>query len=138
MGERTYHSPNCLPECSSLSKTRVRNYSFTLFCSIMQVARPFYEHADEKTATSHAEVAPIVRLCQRIHDELLMNADYELATHLNSIEILPQIFLTYVFSHPFYCSLLTLPSADGYACCLVENFPSKIPFLCGMCCSHMA
>lgn len=79
-----------------LDSKYVEHDSFSLLCSIMQIARPFYEHADEKTVNGHAEIAPIVRLCQHIHDELLMNADYELASYLNSIEILPQIFLTCV------------------------------------------
>lgn len=79
-----------------LDANYVESDSFNLFCSVMQVARSFYEHTDGKPVNSQAELAPIVARSQFIHNELLMAADHELATHLNAIEILPQIFLTYV------------------------------------------
>ncbi|KAL1971089.1 hypothetical protein VTN77DRAFT_40 [Rasamsonia byssochlamydoides] len=72
----------------------IEHDSFSLFCSIMQVARAYYEHSDQKTFTGQTDVAPIVSRCQHIHDDLLMTTDRELATHLHAIEILPQIFLT--------------------------------------------
>ncbi|KAH8692892.1 putative TBC domain protein [Talaromyces proteolyticus] len=72
----------------------IEHDSFSIFCSIMQTARSFYEHTEEKMVNGHAEITPIVRLCEHIHNELLMIADNELGSHLNSIEILPQIFLT--------------------------------------------
>ncbi|KAL1989302.1 hypothetical protein VTN96DRAFT_64 [Rasamsonia emersonii] len=72
----------------------IEHDSFSLFCCIMQIARTYYEHSDQKTFTGQTDVAPIVNRCQHIHDELLMAADRELATHLHAIEILPQIFLT--------------------------------------------
>lgn len=74
----------------------IESDSFTLFCSVMQVARSFYEHTDDKPVNGQAEMAPIVARSQFIHNELLMAADHELAAHLNAIEVLPQIFLTYV------------------------------------------
>ncbi|PCH00598.1 Hypothetical protein PENO1_047200 [Penicillium occitanis (nom. inval.)] len=77
-----------------LDANYVESDSFNLFCSVMQVARSFYEHTDGKPVNSQAELAPIVARSQFIHNELLMAADHELATHLNAIEILPQIFLT--------------------------------------------
>jgi TBC1 domain family member 5 len=79
-----------------LDANYIESDSFNLFCSVMQVARAFYEHTDNTIVNGQAEVAPIVGRSQFVHNELLMAADHELATHLNDIEILPQIFLTYV------------------------------------------
>lgn len=79
-----------------LDASYIESDSFNLFCSVMQVARSFYEHSDDKPVNGQAELAPIVARSQFIHNDLLMAADYELATHLNAIEILPQIFLTCV------------------------------------------
>lgn len=81
-----------------LDANYIESDSFNLFCSVMQVARSFYEHTDDKPVNGQAEMAPIVARSQFIHNELLVAADHELATHLNAIEILPQIFLTYVLS----------------------------------------
>jgi TBC1 domain family protein 5 len=72
----------------------IEHDSFNLFCCIMQIARASYEHTDQKPITTQTDVAPIVSRCQHIHDNVLMAADHELATHLHAIEILPQIFLT--------------------------------------------
>lgn len=74
----------------------IEHDSFSLFCCIMQIARTYYEHSDQKTFTGQTDVAPIVSRCQHIHDDLLIVADRELATHLHAVEILPQIFLTWV------------------------------------------
>ena len=79
-----------------LDANYIESDSFNLFCSVMQVARSFYEYTDDKPVNGQAEMAPIVARSQFIHNELLVTADQELATHLNAIEILPQIFLTYV------------------------------------------
>jgi TBC1 domain family protein 5 len=72
----------------------VEHDSFSLFCSVMQVARSYYEHTEHKNVNGQTDVAPIVGRCQYIHQDILMAADHEVATHLNTIEILPQIFLT--------------------------------------------
>ncbi|KAF5015182.1 hypothetical protein F66182_13579, partial [Fusarium sp. NRRL 66182] len=77
-----------------LDANYIESDSFNLFCSVMQVARSFYEYTDDKPVNGQAEMAPIVARSQFIHNELLVTADQELATHLNAIEILPQIFLT--------------------------------------------
>ena len=74
----------------------IEHDAFSLFCSIMQVTRAYYEHRENKATSGQIEVAPIVSRCQYIHQELLMRVDGELASHLTSIEVLPQIFLTYV------------------------------------------
>uniref|UniRef100_A0A093XE90 TBC1 domain family member 5 n=1 Tax=Talaromyces marneffei PM1 TaxID=1077442 RepID=A0A093XE90_TALMA len=77
-----------------LDANYIESDSFNLFCSVMQVARSFYEHTDNRPVNGEAEMAPIVARSEFIHNELLMVADHELAIHLNTIEILPQIFLT--------------------------------------------
>lgn len=77
-----------------LDANYIESDAFNLFCSIMQVARSFYEHTDNEMVNGQPDVAPIVGRSQFIHNELLMTADHELAAHLNNIEILPQIFLT--------------------------------------------
>jgi TBC1 domain family protein 5 len=72
----------------------VEHDSFTLFLSVMQTARIYYEHSETRSATGQAEVIPIVDRCQYLHKEALMIIDHELAEHLESVDVLPQIFLT--------------------------------------------
>lgn len=102
-----------------LDANYIESDSFNLFCSVMQVARPFYEHTDNTMVNGQPEIAPIVGRSQFIHNELLMDADQELATHLNNIDILPQIFLTYVTSiqhsiHHFIPTQLMRVAVAGY------------------------
>jgi TBC1 domain family protein 5 len=109
-----------------LDASYIESDSFNLFCSVMQVARSFYEHTDNKPVNGQAEIAPIVARSEFIHNEILMAADHELATHLNTIEILPQIFLTYVsmISYRQTSPELTPVLVVGFVCSLVENSPS--------------
>lgn len=79
-----------------LDASYVEHDSFTLFCSVMQTARVYYEHGEQRSSSGTMDVIPIVNRCQYIHQELLMTADFELADHLQALEILPQIFLTWV------------------------------------------
>ncbi|KAJ5609804.1 hypothetical protein N7528_010371 [Penicillium herquei] len=72
----------------------VEHDSFTLFLSVMQTARIFYEHGETKTANGQVDVIPIVSRCQYLHTEALMIIDQELAEHLQAVDVLPQIFLT--------------------------------------------
>ncbi|GLA38724.1 hypothetical protein AnigIFM63309_006032 [Aspergillus niger] len=72
----------------------VEHDSFTLFCSVMQNVRVYYEHNRHRSENGQADVIPIVHQCHRIHNDLLVTADLELADHLQALEILPQIFLT--------------------------------------------
>ncbi|RAL07496.1 GTPase-activating protein GYP6 [Aspergillus homomorphus CBS 101889] len=72
----------------------VEHDSFALFCSVMQNVRVYYEHNRTRSANGQMDVIPIVHQCQRLHSELLVTADVELADHLQTLEILPQIFLT--------------------------------------------
>ncbi|KAJ5574363.1 uncharacterized protein N7459_008790 [Penicillium hispanicum] len=72
----------------------VEHDSFTLFLSVMQTARVYYEHGETKSANGQIEVIPIVNRCQYLHQEALMIIDHELAEHLQAVDVLPQIFLT--------------------------------------------
>lgn len=111
-----------------LDANYIESDSFNLFCSVMQVARSFYEHTDNTMVNGQADIAPIVGRSQFIHNELLMAADHELAEHLNAIEVLPQIFLTYVICIKYTDLLqlqLTLFVVAGYDCYLAESFHLK-------------
>ncbi|PWY91076.1 TBC domain protein [Aspergillus heteromorphus CBS 117.55] len=77
-----------------LDANYVEHDSFALFCSVMQTVRMYYEHNRHRSENGQADVIPIVHQCERLHNELLVTADVELADHLQAIDILPQIFLT--------------------------------------------
>lgn len=77
-----------------LDETFIEHDAFTLFCTIMQVARVYYEPGEQRSGAGQVDVAAIVSRCQYIHQSLLLVADEGLAEHLYAIEILPQIFLT--------------------------------------------
>ena len=77
-----------------MDSSYVEHDSFTLFCSVMQTARVYYEHGEQRSASGTIDVIPIVHRCQYIHQDILSVADLELADHLQVLEILPQIFLT--------------------------------------------
>ncbi|GMG35451.1 unnamed protein product [Aspergillus oryzae var. brunneus] len=79
-----------------LDASYVEHDSFTLFCSVMQTARVYYEHNRQRSASGQMDVVPIVNQCEHIHNDLLTTTDLELADHLQALEILPQIFLTFV------------------------------------------
>lgn len=79
-----------------LDGSYVEHDSFALFCTVMQTARIYYEHG----GGGHTEPIPVVTRCQHIQDDLLMSVDPELADHLQALEILPQIFLTWVLHIP--------------------------------------
>ncbi|KAI4222635.1 MAG: hypothetical protein L6R36_005995 [Xanthoria steineri] len=68
--------------------------TFTLFGIVMQTVKSFYEVGTIPALSSSApSSSPIVERSRRVHEVYLHQADAELATHLTSIEILPQIFL---------------------------------------------
>ena len=71
----------------ALDSQYIEHDAFSLFCAVMQTMKSFYE-LGETNASS-----PIVNRSVKIHDGLLTKIDPELAEHLQSIEILPQIFL---------------------------------------------
>ena len=72
----------------------VEHDAFTLFCIMMQNAKSFYEMGSSgQHLGAGASNSPIVERSKRIHEEYLRRVDPELAYHLTTIEILPQIFL---------------------------------------------
>lgn len=78
-----------------LDITYVEHDTFTLFCIVMQTVKSFYElgNLDTTTSSNPSTSSPIVERSKRIHEQLLRQADLELAEHLSAIEVLPQIFL---------------------------------------------
>ncbi|KAK2776699.1 hypothetical protein FQN53_002521 [Emmonsiellopsis sp. PD_33] len=78
----------------TLDSDYIEHDAFTIFCSIMQTARLFYEHEAKKLPGGQIDVSPIVARSQHIHQVALRGVDPELADHLQITDILPQIFLT--------------------------------------------
>jgi TBC1 domain family protein 5 len=117
----------------ALDRRFVEHDSFTIFCAVMQTAKSFYEHSDMNLSPSQLDVPPIVVRSNHIHQEVLKAVDPELADHLETAEVLPQIFLTY--APPFLQTLpiLILVIAVGSVCCLDVNFHLKKLFLSGIC-----
>lgn len=72
----------------------IEHDAFSLFCSVMQTTRIYYEHNAHRSANGQVDAIPIVLQCEHIHNDLLVAADLELADHLQALDILPQIFLT--------------------------------------------
>ncbi|PGH11591.1 hypothetical protein AJ80_07061 [Polytolypa hystricis UAMH7299] len=78
-----------------LDSDYIEHDAFSLFCAVMQTAKSFYEHEDNKPQNNaQASVSAIVARSERIHQTVLKGLDPELADHLLAIDILPQIFLT--------------------------------------------
>lgn len=73
-----------------LDSSFVEHDAYALFVKIMARAGSFYEVGE-----GGAEQSAIVEKSRHIHEVLLSKVDPELATHLTSIEVLPQIFLMY-------------------------------------------
>jgi TBC1 domain family protein 5 len=70
----------------------IEHDSFTIFSSLMQTAKSFYEPASKSEEGEDAD-SPMVTRAKHIFYNLLPVVDPELAAHLQDIEILPQIFL---------------------------------------------
>ena len=79
----------------TLDQQYVEHDTFTLFCIIMQNVKSSYEMGSggPQSSLTSTNNSPIVERSKRIHEEYLCKADPELAAHLTSIEVLPQIFL---------------------------------------------
>lgn len=79
-----------------LDVSYIEHDAFVLFCPVMQTARLYYEHQAQPSAAGQVDTIPIVNRCQHIHNDLLRAADPELGERMQTLEILPQIFLTWV------------------------------------------
>lgn len=71
----------------------VEHDTFALFSKVMEHAKPFYEISVGADGLLSGEQSAIVEKSKEIHEIALMTVDPELAKHLKSIEVLPQIFL---------------------------------------------
>ena len=72
-----------------LDSAYVEHDAYTIFSMLMARASAFYEVGSDKTGEQNT----IIEKSRHIHDELLMQVDPELASHLKEVEILAQIFL---------------------------------------------
>ncbi len=75
----------------------VEHDAFALFSKIMDKAKDFYQVSNSPIGAGSASgldsQSAIVDMSREIHEVTLMRIDQELASHLKSIEVLPQIFL---------------------------------------------
>jgi TBC1 domain family member 5 len=78
----------------------IEHDSFTIFSLLMRSAKSFYELGDPGRRSDAFELvnnqsgsSPIVDRSKRIHEVYLARLDPELASHLTTIEVLPQVFL---------------------------------------------
>ncbi|PTB67452.1 RabGAP/TBC [Trichoderma citrinoviride] len=87
----------------TIDRSFIEHDAFVLFSQLMEHAQSFYEVKDVPDSNSSADVpsparfpeqsSAIVERSRFIHEVCLQKVDPELAAHLTSIEILPQIFL---------------------------------------------
>jgi TBC1 domain family member 5 len=77
-----------------LDQEYMEHDSFTIFSSLMQTAKTFYEPASKSEEKEGEDSdSPMVTRSKHIFYSLLPDVDPELAAHLQGIDILPQIFL---------------------------------------------
>lgn len=72
----------------------IEHDSFAIFCAIMQTAKVYYEHDEMRSGADRQEVSSIIAHSQHVQQDILGSVDPELSSHLQAIEILPQIYLT--------------------------------------------
>lgn len=86
----------------TLDSVYVEHDAYALFSKLMERAQYFYEVTDAAPGTQSFQAASssIVERSKHVHEVLLHKIDPDLAAHLTNFEILPQIFLMQVFSHP--------------------------------------
>lgn len=125
----------------------IEHDAFALFSNVMERAKPFYEVSVGAGGPLSGEQSAIVEKSKEIHEVALMTVDPELAKHLKSIEVLPQIFLMWVFPPPSSAAvipklrqtrqLITESTDVGSVSCLAENFHLNNFSCCGIPCSPM-
>jgi TBC1 domain family protein 5 len=86
----------------SLDAAYIEHDAYALFSQLMQHAQAFYEvssTSDDPTSNDNPssgrseQSSAIVERSKFIHEVCLNKVDPELAAHLTSVEVLPQIFL---------------------------------------------
>ncbi|KAI1949763.1 hypothetical protein LOZ57_002240 [Ophidiomyces ophidiicola] len=78
----------------TLDSDYIEHDAFAIFCAIMQTAKLFYEHDGMGSASGTRAISSIISRSQHIQQDMLGAVDPELASYLESIDILPQIYLT--------------------------------------------
>ncbi|KAI3336399.1 RabGAP/TBC [Xylariaceae sp. AK1471] len=82
-----------------LDASFIEHDAFALFSKVMDCAKAFYETGEPSDNTGsgsfsiHSTKSSIVEKSQYIHEICLYKVDPELSIHLQTIEILPQVFL---------------------------------------------
>jgi TBC1 domain family protein 5 len=88
--------------CQLCDSRFIEHDAFTLFGIVMQNAKSFYEQSahkmpsrltDKKSSTATPLENPVITRTHRIFNEYLPHVDPDLATHLQSIDLIPQVFL---------------------------------------------
>ncbi|KAL7269782.1 hypothetical protein RUND412_007539 [Rhizina undulata] len=80
----------------ALDPRYIEHDTFSLFQIVMRSAKAWYElgdDADGKNRRGEPNHSPIVEKSKHIHETLLMAVDPELADHLKTLDVLPQVFL---------------------------------------------
>ncbi len=89
-----------------LDASFIEHDAFALFSKLMEHAKSFYEVGDaaSKNPSSssglgqQSPTSSIVERSQHIHEVCLRRIDPELSDHLKDIEVLPQVFIMYVYT----------------------------------------
>jgi TBC1 domain family protein 5 len=95
-----------------LDSNYVNHDAFSIFQCVMRSAKAWYELGEDNGGSRKGgavvglSAGPIVQKSKYIHETLLMATDPELAEHLKSLDVLPQVFLMSVQS----------PSTRIFAC----------------------
>ncbi|KAK1245127.1 hypothetical protein MKX08_004756 [Trichoderma sp. CBMAI-0020] len=110
----------------TIDSSFIEHDAFILFSQLMEHAQSFYEVKDAPTPAQSADgpfqprfpeqSSAIVERSKFIHEVCLQQVDPELAAHLTSVEILPQIFL--IPSRPDMLLYVTALLESDYSVCL--------------------
>jgi TBC1 domain family member 5 len=109
----------------------IEHDTFSIFGVVMQHAKAYYDPSPR--APGEQESAMLFR-CRRIFESLLPTFDPELASHLQEVDVLPQIFLMCVSISvgPWLSEGVRLTDAGaGFDCCSVGSSRSMMPCPCG-------
>ncbi len=86
----------------TLGPAFVEHDAFTLFALVMRNAKSFYESTEPRSTAGSStprsssvqqKASPMLLRSKRIFERYLMDADPDLAVHLQQIDVAPQIFL---------------------------------------------
>lgn len=115
----------------------IEHDAFTIFCLMMQNAKTFYEPGSDgfkgppTSQSSATGEAPMLTRIDRIFNKLLPKFDPELSSHLNKLEVVPQVFLLYDLIYQTNKPIANQISGAGCDCCSAVSFHSMIPLTFG-------